>query len=118
MKQAPILRTRRIAVHTILGAQTLIAILPVLLVIMNSFKDRKAIFARTKNHGFAPPRLVPIPSADYKTRARRPANSELDCSTTVATFAVARPSWRDSVPAVIDAILAERRATISQSEKG
>ena len=40
MKQAPILRTRRIAVHTILGAYTLVAILPVLLVIMNSFKDR------------------------------------------------------------------------------
>ena len=46
MRQAPILRTRRIAVHTILGAQTLIAILPVLLVIMNSFKDRKAIFSQ------------------------------------------------------------------------
>jgi raffinose/stachyose/melibiose transport system permease protein len=46
MKQAPILRTRRIAVHTILGAQTLIAILPVLLIIMNSFKDRKAIFSQ------------------------------------------------------------------------
>ena len=51
MRQAPILRTRRIAVHTILGAQTLIAILPVLLVIMNSFKDRKAIFS----HPMAPP---------------------------------------------------------------
>jgi raffinose/stachyose/melibiose transport system permease protein len=46
MKQAPILRTRRIAVHTILGAQTLIAILPVILIIMNSFKDRKAIFSQ------------------------------------------------------------------------
>ena len=46
MKQAPILRSRRIAVHTILGAQTLIAILPVILIIMNSFKDRKAIFSQ------------------------------------------------------------------------
>jgi raffinose/stachyose/melibiose transport system permease protein len=46
MRQAPILRTRRIAVHTILGAQTLIAILPVILIIMNSFKDRKAIFSQ------------------------------------------------------------------------
>jgi len=46
MRQAPILRTRRIAVHAILGVQTLIAILPVLLIIMNSFKDRKAIFSR------------------------------------------------------------------------
>ena len=46
MRQAPILRTRRIAVHTILGAQTLIAILPVILIIMNSFKDRKSIFSQ------------------------------------------------------------------------
>jgi len=46
MRQAPILRTRRIAVHVILGAQTLIAILPVILIIMNSFKDRKAIFSQ------------------------------------------------------------------------
>jgi raffinose/stachyose/melibiose transport system permease protein len=51
MRQAPILRTRRIAVHTILGAHTLVAILPVLLVIMNSFKDRKSIFS----HPMTPP---------------------------------------------------------------
>ncbi len=51
MRQAPILRTRRAAVHAILGVQTLIAILPVILVIMNSFKDRKAIFS----HPMAPP---------------------------------------------------------------
>ncbi|WP_119300102.1 carbohydrate ABC transporter permease [Dongia deserti] len=46
MKQAPILRMRRVAVHTVLGAYTLVAILPVLLIIMNSFKDRKSIFAQ------------------------------------------------------------------------
>lgn len=46
MKQAPILRTRRVAVHAILGTHTLVAILPVLLVIMNSFKDRASIFAQ------------------------------------------------------------------------
>jgi raffinose/stachyose/melibiose transport system permease protein len=44
MKQAPILRMRRVAVHALLGAYTLVAILPVLLIIMNSFKDRKSIF--------------------------------------------------------------------------
>jgi raffinose/stachyose/melibiose transport system permease protein len=37
---------RRAAVHTLLGGYTLIAILPVLLIIMNSFKDRKSIFAQ------------------------------------------------------------------------
>jgi raffinose/stachyose/melibiose transport system permease protein len=63
MRQAPILRTRRIAVHTILGAQTLIAILPVLLVIMNSFKDRKAIFA----HPMAPPSPDSFSLIGYET---------------------------------------------------
>lgn len=46
MRQAPVLRTRRIVVHTLLGAYTLIAILPVLLIIMNSLKDRKSIFGQ------------------------------------------------------------------------
>lgn len=44
MRQAPILRMRRAVVHTLLGGYTLIATLPVVLIIMNSFKDRKAIF--------------------------------------------------------------------------
>ncbi len=44
MRQAPILRMRRAAVHTLLGGYTLVALMPVLLIIMNSFKDRKAIF--------------------------------------------------------------------------
>jgi len=72
------------------------------------YRFAQAIFARARSRGIEPPRLVPIPSAEYPTRARRPANSELDCTTAVATFAVARPSWRDSLPPVVDAILAER----------
>lgn len=46
MRQAPILRMRRLAVHMLLGCYTLVAILPVLLIIMNSFKDRRSIFAQ------------------------------------------------------------------------
>ena len=53
MRQAPILRMRRAVVHALLGGYTLIAILPVLLVILNSFKDRKAIFGQ--------PMLPPAP---------------------------------------------------------
>lgn len=63
MRQAPILRTRRIAVHTVLGAQTLIAILPVVLVIMNSFKDRESIFA----HPMAPPGPDSFSLVGYET---------------------------------------------------
>jgi dTDP-4-dehydrorhamnose reductase len=69
------------------------------------YRFAQAIFARAKGHGHEPPRLVPIPTSEYPTRARRPANSELDCTSTLATFAVARPSWRDSLPPVVDALL-------------
>jgi raffinose/stachyose/melibiose transport system permease protein len=37
---------RRAVVHTLLGGYTMVAILPVALIIMNSFKDRKSIFAQ------------------------------------------------------------------------
>ncbi|RGP35320.1 dTDP-4-dehydrorhamnose reductase [Pseudotabrizicola alkalilacus] len=38
--------------------------------------------------------VVDIPTADYPTPARRPLNSRLDCTTTEATFGLARPDWR------------------------
>ena len=55
MRQAPILRMRRTVVHTLLGGYTLVALLPVILIIMNSFKDRASIFAQ--------PMLPPLPDS-------------------------------------------------------
>ena len=46
MRQAPIFRMRRAVVHTLLGGYTLVALAPVILVVMNSFKDRRAIFGQ------------------------------------------------------------------------
>jgi raffinose/stachyose/melibiose transport system permease protein len=46
MKQAPVFRMRRAVVHVLLGSYTLIAVLPIALIVMNSFKERKAIFGR------------------------------------------------------------------------
>ncbi len=48
-----------------------------------------------------------IPSAAYPTPARRPMNSRLDNSATMATFAVPRPDWR----AGLKDILAELEGT-------
>ncbi|MGQ0676691.1 MAG: dTDP-4-dehydrorhamnose reductase [Rhodospirillales bacterium] len=67
-----------------------------------------AIFARAREKGLASPRLVPIKAADYPAKARRPANSVLDCAKIVAAFAVARPPWRESLKPVVDALLAAR----------
>ncbi|QEU26810.1 sugar nucleotide-binding protein [Pseudomonas luteola] len=38
--------------------------------------------------------LSPIPSSDYPTPAKRPANSRLDCSKIKAQWSVTLPSWQ------------------------
>jgi len=63
MRQAPILRMRRAVVHTLLGGYTLIAILPVILIIMNSFKDRASIFG----HPMLPPSSASFSLIGYQT---------------------------------------------------
>lgn len=47
-------------------------------------------------------RLEPIPSADYPTPARRPANSRLDSSKLFRTFGLQLPHWRDSLAACME----------------
>lgn len=73
------------------------------------FRFAQAIFARAKAHGLDVPRVVPISTSGYPTKATRPANSELDCAKVVATFGVQRPPWRDSLPPVVDAILTQQK---------
>jgi len=50
-------------------------------------------------------RAVPIPSSAYPTRAKRPANSRLDCSRLRAVYGVSLPGWRQSLPPVVVALL-------------
>jgi dTDP-4-dehydrorhamnose reductase len=38
-----------------------------------------------------------IESSDYPTPARRPLNSRLDCETTLSSFAIPRPDWRNTL---------------------
>lgn len=54
---------------------------------------RDALSAR----GVATARLRPIPSTDYPTAARRPANSVLDNARLRTTFGVELPDWRASL---------------------
>jgi raffinose/stachyose/melibiose transport system permease protein len=67
MRQAPVLRMRRGAVHLLLGGYALIAILPVLLIIMNSFKDRKSLFAQP----LTPPTTDSFSLIGYETVLRQ-----------------------------------------------
>jgi len=50
------------------------------------------------------PRVVPIATADYPTRARRPAYSVLDTSKAAAAFGLQLPDWRAGLESVLGAL--------------
>ena len=64
--------------------------------------------AATIRPNFKLARLVPVPSSEYPTPARRPANSRLDCSRLRQVFGFTMPKWQESVPTVVAEVLAER----------
>jgi dTDP-4-dehydrorhamnose reductase len=47
-------------------------------------------------------RLIPIPTSDYPTPARRPANSRLDCSRLRQDWGVELPPWQLALQACLD----------------
>jgi len=57
----------------------------------------EAIFSGQKN----PPAVVGIPSSQYPTPAKRPANSVLDCSKIFETYGIKQPDWRKGLRAVL-----------------
>jgi dTDP-4-dehydrorhamnose reductase len=59
----------------------------------------EAIFARSGWE--APPRVTRITTADWPTKARRPANSVLDCGRIAAAYGIAQPDWRAGLDAVV-----------------
>jgi dTDP-4-dehydrorhamnose reductase len=66
-----------------------------------------AIFAAAAAHGRPAPKLAQIATAEYKTAARRPANSELDCAKIERVFGIARPDWRPALTAVVAELMRE-----------
>ncbi|HEY0180224.1 MAG TPA: dTDP-4-dehydrorhamnose reductase [Dokdonella sp.] len=54
------------------------------------------------------PRVRPIATADYPTRARRPAWSVLDCAKLGRTFGLQLPDWQAGLEATLDALAAAR----------
>jgi dTDP-4-dehydrorhamnose reductase len=64
----------------------------------------QAIFAAAAPHGGPQPQLRPITTADYPTRAVRPADARLDTSRLAAVFGVHMPAWETGVSRVIDTV--------------
>jgi dTDP-4-dehydrorhamnose reductase len=63
-----------------------------------------ATFAEAARYGARVPAVEAIATADYPTRAKRPADSRLDCGKLASVFGVRLPEWRASLARTIDAI--------------
>lgn len=57
----------------------------------------EAIFGMT-GHSLS---ITGLPTSDYRTPARRPLNSRLDCSATEQVFGIARPRWQTGLRDVL-----------------
>jgi dTDP-4-dehydrorhamnose reductase len=67
----------------------------------------RAIFeerARQPGVAFAPPRVTPIPSSEFPTPARRPANSVLCCDKLETAFGARIGDWRAGLRDVLSVL--------------
>lgn len=55
----------------------------------------------------SPDAIRPIPSSEYPTAAKRPANSRLDTGKLRRTFGLELPNWQSGVQHILQQILAE-----------
>lgn len=60
-----------------------------------------AVFAEAAPFGGPSPAVEAIATAEYPTKAARPADGRLDCGKLARTFGVALPHWRDGLKRVI-----------------
>ena len=65
---------------------------------------------RRHGHGVAVPAVAPIATADWPTRAKRPADSRLDCGKLAAVFGLRLPPWQDGLARTVEAIFAAPRS--------
>lgn len=64
-----------------------------------------AIFEAAGRRGLKVPRLKPIATADYPTRATRPPNSRLDCARIAAAHGIGAADWRAGLERALDRLL-------------
>ena len=66
----------------------------------------EAIFATAALHGRRRPTVEAIRTADWPTRAHRPADSRLDCARLASVFGQRLPPWQESLAGVVAEICA------------
>ena len=64
----------------------------------------EAIFTEAARHGATRPKVHPITTADYPTKAKRPADGRLDNGKLLRTFGVALPPWEAGLARVMAAL--------------
>jgi dTDP-4-dehydrorhamnose reductase len=67
----------------------------------------QAIFAASADAGGHSASVKPIATADYRTPAKRPANSRLDCAKLERVHGVRLPSWRSSLPQIVNRLVSQ-----------
>ena len=72
-----------------------------------------AIFAGWARRGRRIPTLEAITTADYPTPARRPANSQLDCSKAARVFGIRLPPWQQALESCLDELATSEMSTQS-----
>jgi dTDP-4-dehydrorhamnose reductase len=60
------------------------------------FDFARQIFSTAKPYGVPSPKVTGIPTSQYPTPAKRPANSRLNCNKLHEQFGIKLPSWQDS----------------------
>ena len=63
-----------------------------------------ATFAAAARHGMTLPIVESITTEQWPTKAKRPADSRLDCEKLYGTFGLRLPPWQDGLDRTVDAI--------------
>jgi dTDP-4-dehydrorhamnose reductase len=69
------------------------------------------ILAQAGKRGHRVPRLTPIATADYPTKARRPADGRLDCSKIMRVHGIEPADWRVSLGRCLDILVGPVKET-------
>lgn len=64
----------------------------------------EAVFEAAAPFGGPRPRVLPIATAEYPTKATRPADGRLDCAKLARVFGVRLPHWREGLARVVRAL--------------